>query len=42
MLPWFISLLILWNYLQTPEEWNTLTPQEQQEMEIIVDDTVGG
>jgi hypothetical protein len=40
MLPWFISLLILLGQLQTPEQWNELTPAEQEELHIVVVDTI--
>jgi hypothetical protein len=38
MLPWFIYLLIQFGYLATPEEWNTKTPAEKQQLEIIIED----
>ena len=37
MLPWFIYLLMLLGYLQSPEEWDTLTPTQQQNYIIIID-----
>ena len=42
MLPWFIYLLILFGYLQTPEQWNALSPGEQQRLEIIINDIIEG
>jgi hypothetical protein len=42
MLPWFIYLLILFGRLQSPEQWNTLTPSEQQELEYIIGEDVHG
>jgi len=38
MLPWFIYLLIQFGSLQTPGEWNTLTPEKQQEFIITYED----
>lgn len=40
MLPWFIYLLILLGKLQSPEQWNTLTPSEQQALEYITEDLI--
>jgi hypothetical protein len=40
MLPWFIYLLIQLGLLTTPVQWKTLTPQQQHQYEIIVDDQV--
>jgi hypothetical protein len=37
MLPWFIYLLLQLGFISTPEQWNTLTPQEKNSLEIIVD-----
>lgn len=42
MLPWFIYLLILFGYLQTPEQWNVLAPTEQQQLEIIINEIIEG
>lgn len=38
MLPWFIYLLLQIGLLSTPEEWNTLSPQEKSNLEIIITD----
>lgn len=38
MLPWFIYLLLQIGLLSTPEEWNTLSPQEKNNLEIIITD----
>lgn len=38
MLPWFIYLLLQIGLLSTPEEWNTLSPHEKSNLEIIIDD----
>ncbi len=38
MFNWYIFMLILLGFLQTPEEWNTLTPQQQTNYIIILDD----
>ncbi len=38
MLPWFIYLLLQIGLLSTPDQWNTLTPQEKNNLEIIIDD----
>lgn len=40
MLPWFIYLLILLGFLQSPEDWNSLSPQEQAKYEIIIEDVI--
>jgi len=40
MLPWFIYPLILLGKLQSPEQWNTLTPSEQQALEYITEDLI--
>jgi hypothetical protein len=37
MLPWFIYLILQFGFIGTPEQWNTLTPQEKNSLEIIVD-----
>ena len=40
MLPWFIYLLLQLGLLSTPEEWNTLTPEQKTQYEIIIIDQV--
>ena len=40
MLPWFIYLLLQIGLLSTPEEWNTLAPQEKSNLEIIIVDMI--
>ena len=42
MLPWFIYLLLQFGLLSSPEQWNTLTPSQQIELEIITTDVMGG
>ena len=42
MLPWFIYLLLQFGLLSSPEQWNTLTPAQQIELEIITTDVMGG
>lgn len=37
MLPWFIYLILQFGFIGTPEQWNTLTPQEKNSLEIVVD-----
>ncbi|MBK8554607.1 MAG: hypothetical protein IPL65_02000 [Lewinellaceae bacterium] len=38
MLPWFIYLLIQWGYLSTESQWFNLSPQQQHQYEIIIND----
>lgn len=40
MLPWFIYLLLQLGLLSTPEEWNTLTQEQQKQYEIVIGDVV--
>lgn len=40
MLPWFIYLLLQWGFLSTPEEWHTLSPQQQEQYEIIINEEI--
>ena len=38
MLPWFVYLLVQMGVLATEEQWNTLTTDQQEEYEIIIND----
>ncbi len=38
MLPWFVYLLIQFVYLSTPDDWNSKTFQEKQNLEIVIED----
>ncbi len=40
MLPWFIYLLIELGYLQTAEQWFTLSITDQQYLKYIIDTIV--
>ncbi len=42
MLPWFIYILIQFGFLSSPEQWNSLTPVQKIELEIITTDVMGG
>jgi hypothetical protein len=40
MLPWFIYLLLQFGFLSSPEQWNSLTPVQKIELEIITSDLI--
>jgi hypothetical protein len=40
MLPWFIYLLLQLGLLMHESQWFTLTPAQQEAMEIIITDEV--